>query len=254
VAVTRFYLPSSGAAAVSPAFDSAWDVTTSADRIRCVTTKSSTALSAPTRSGAGIDPSNRLARQYVSDPIPAKTVNGTVKGQIKCLEAGSTNDFMPQIVIYVVSNDGSTVRGTLLAADNAALSNEFPITTRANRKFPRGWTGSGTSLSAVAAQENDRIVIELGWRQESTNAAGGQTPLEFGDNAANDLAEDETDTGADNPWIEFSADLFAAAAPAAVVSPRVYGQAVGRAASWCKRTPAGLLVPDLWLPLPARGG
>lgn len=40
-------------------------------------------------------------------------------------------------------------------------------------------------------------------------------------------------------------------APASVVRPRTLGQAAQRAATWCKRTPRGILVPDLWRPVGA---
>ena len=209
---TRFYLPSTGAAAVSPAFTLSgfsWTHTASADRIAAVTTKINSAVTDKVvvgTSGIGID---QLFRQYVSAPIPAQTIGGTVKGQIRALEETTSADARAQIVIYVVSNDGSTLRGVLYAGDTGALASEFTNTARQNRKFPRS---SPVSLSSVAASTNDRIVMEIGARRSGSSYV--DVYLVFGDNSATDLAEDETTAAENNPWIEFSDDLFNPSTPA----------------------------------------
>lgn len=200
---TRYYLPSTGAAAVSPAFDGSWEKSDQADRIKCVTTKIGSAMGTPARNGAAVNPSDTLVRQYVSDPIGAQTITGTVKGQVICMETANSNNLMAQLLIKVVSNDGGTVRGTALAHNTAALSNEFALTLT-NRKYPRGWSGAGTTLTDVTAQDGDRIVIEVGKRQESTNSSSTLN-VQLGDDGGTDLPEDETDTTTTkNPWIEFS--------------------------------------------------
>jgi hypothetical protein len=203
--VTRFYLPSSGAADVTPSFDAGWFNTASADALKCVTARISSAMSnknvSETNSTANQDWAMRM---YVSDPIGAQTITGTVKGQIRALESGSAGDQRAQMLVKVVSNDGGTSRGTLLAFDTSALSNEF-ATSATNRKFPKG--SSGSALSSVAAQNNDRIVIELGFRKGDTSSTNFAATLVFGDNSASDLPEDETTTTANNPWVEFSMTL-----------------------------------------------
>lgn len=223
---TRFYLPISGAAAVSPTFGggTAWGSTTGADRIRCVTAKSSTALTNKTITESSGTHNNKLGRQYVSDPIAAGNITGTVKGIIRCVESAADVDAMAQCVIYVVSNDGATVRGQLIAFTTAALSSEF-ATTLTNRKFPFGWSGAGASVTTVTAQANDRIVIEVGTRTPS--GEDGTASLNLGDTGSTDCAEDETGTAANVPWIEFSADLFAVAFIA--YKPIIIDQAVSRA-------------------------
>lgn len=203
---TRFYLPQTGAAAVSPTFG-AWDSTTGGDRIRCVVTKSSTALTSKVIAENSTSNFNLLGRQYVSDAIQAGDITGTVKGILRALENVATENAMPQILIRVFSNDGSTSRGTLINFDNSALSNEY-VTALTNRKFPKGWTGSGVTVTTVTAQANDRIVIEFGSR--ALVGGEGTSSLNFGDTGATDCTEDETGTAANVGWIEFSADLFAA--------------------------------------------
>lgn len=206
---TRFYLPDTGVAAVSPAFDGSWERTAAADRRRCVTAKIGSTIANRGNVGFGVNPSDTLIRQYVSDPLSAASAAllastpGNVKGQARCQENAATDDVCAQLLIAVCSNDGATIRGTLLPHNTAVLSSEWANASSTNRNFPRG---GSTALTAVAsAVANDRIVIEMGYRQHSTVTIN-QT-IRFGDSAASDLPEDETTTTDLNPWIEFSADV-----------------------------------------------
>lgn len=208
MAATKFYLPSTGAAAVSPAFTLSgfsWTDTASADRIAAVTTKINSAVTDKVVAGTGGTGIDQLFRQYVSAPIGGGPITGTVKGQIRTLEELTAADARAQIVIYVVSNDGSTLRGVLYGGDTAALSSEFSNAGRVNRKFPRS---SPVSVSSVSAATNDRIVMEIGARRSGSGAV--DVYLVFGDTTTgSDLPEDETtSTSTTLPWIEFSEDLF----------------------------------------------
>ncbi len=74
---TRFYLPSTGAAAVSPSYAAWADTGQAGSRLKAVTTKISSAMAGVyVASVAGGE--RTLIRQYVSDPIPAQTITGTV--------------------------------------------------------------------------------------------------------------------------------------------------------------------------------
>ena len=196
---TRIYLPSTGTNAVSPAFGGWGDTTTGApDRIRCVTKKIGTTMIGESFTSGGGGPGNTtyLNRQYVSDPIAAQTISGTVKGQVRGTD--NTATVYSAILIRVVSNDGSTVRGTLLAL--TAGANDYPAALT-NR-----YTPASTALAAVTAQNGDRIVIEIG----ISKTAGGAKVISqsFGDDSATDLPENETETLAYNPWIEFSQNII----------------------------------------------
>lgn len=207
---TRFYLPNGAVApgmnaAVLPPFDSSWENTATAVRYRCVTEKKMTGMGNPLGTGHGVNPSDTLRIQYVSDPIAAQVISGTVKGQIACNEDADTYQMMPQFLAKIVSFDGQTERGILYAHQTEAITNEF-ATLITNRKFPRNWAGSGATLSSVTALSEDRIVLELGIRQESTATTFFR--LYIGDNNPDDLPENETETGSSfNPWIEFSQNI-----------------------------------------------
>ena len=238
---TRFSLPSSGAAAVTVPPDASWGALNSFDRVRLPPTVQSTPLTSKTVSTLGIKDKNVLVRQYISDPLAAQTIGaGTVKGIIKALESSSSDDFRAQLVIRVVSNDGQTVRGTILPADDGALASEFP-TVITSRKFPLAWAGAGAATTSVVAQLGDRLVVEVGFRAHafafrSIFSFLGLTfswsvgTLRFGDPAAvADAAEDETATTDLRPWVEFSQTITfdAGTAPPPPAVPPELGAFVG---------------------------
>lgn len=203
---TRLYPNKSTAAAVSPAYDASWEGTGSAVRrlLGAVPDGSSFAVGLLTSTANGTNPNDQLWRQFVSAPLAAQTITGTIKGQFLVEEAQATLDADAQLVVRVVSNDGSTVRGTLLASDTSALSSEFVATTYTNRKFPKA-AGSPATLSSVAVLDGDRIVAEVGMRVHST--IGNVSGFTLGGTGASDLPEDETTTANGYAWIEFSADI-----------------------------------------------
>lgn len=209
---TRFYLgtydtaPDGGL--VAPTFDASWEQTTSAVRSRMRPFKRNSAFASLTIAESSTSGTfDFLFRQYISDPLNAGSITGTVKGIIRCLESATDADMRAQMLIKVVSRDGTTTTGTLLAHDASALTSEFDATTLTNRKFPLAWAGAGTALGSVSAAQGDRVVIEIGVRAHNVTATSKTATLRFGESGGADLAEDETSTVDDNPWIEFSQDL-----------------------------------------------
>lgn len=208
---TRYYFPSTGAAACSPTFgggtSSGWGMTTGADRLEAVTIRINSSMTNKVSNGSGNNQGlSPLVRQYVSKSIGAQTIIGTIKGQARALESSTSNNQRARLIVYVVSGDGATVRGVLYeGSDTIAGSNptgEFNTSLR-NAKFP--WISeSPATLSSVTAQNGDRIVFEWGANKENFSATGRTVTISFGDNSGTNLAEDEITTTANNPWIEFS--------------------------------------------------
>lgn len=206
-AQTRLYLPSSGAAAVSPTFSAGWDDTGGADHLALATASGGATAQVQLTSTDTVTTTDadQLWRQYVSPPLNgAQSISGTVKGQVKVKESSNAQNARAQLVIYVVSNDGSTVRGILLDFDTSALSSEFS-TSNINKKFPLAAISPAT-LSSVSASDCDRLVIEYGARDHSTGV-GATVSATFGDDSATDLAENETSSATSDPWIEFSGTI-----------------------------------------------
>jgi hypothetical protein len=205
---TRFYTSNTSVLDFVATPSTEWDNTTGFDRVPISTTRLSTAMSTKTVFDATAT-QNRdiLARQLVSAPLAAQTISGTVKGRIRVAEGGSTQNLRAQCIIRVMSSDGLTVRGTLYAGDVTTgfgnPTSEFAVTTLTNRQMPRG---ASQALTNVITQLNDRIVVEIGYRKHA--AVSTSATINFGDDSATDLAENETETTANNPWIEFSGTIL----------------------------------------------
>lgn len=201
---TRFYLPSTGASAVSPTFDPVWDVDGQAGARRAaVRTRISSAMASVTIVDEFASGTQRyLMRQYVTEGLPAQTISGTFKGQIR-VSADDPAWNRVSLSVRAVSNDGSTFAGSDIVALNEFYANANFSASLTNRRIA---DGDGLS-NVIAINEGDRLVIEVGVR---TSAASFESIVNanFGDDSSTDLAEDESTTAADNPWIEFSANLF----------------------------------------------
>lgn len=158
---------------------------------------------------------NAIHWQFVSEPIDAITISGTIKGQLLAQQSLATTNACVQFRAYVISGDGVTVRGVLVGVDNSALTSEFAVSAWTNRKIPRGWTGSGAAMASVAAQRGDRLVFEIGCRvtpADNGNHVFAETLIGAPTVPGADLPEDEvtaddTTPQSFNPWIEISDDL-----------------------------------------------
>ena len=195
---SRAYFPDDIAALISPAIDAGWAGTVSLRR-QATLIKGVSALAAGSTISVAATGVSYIDRQYILGPIQAQTITGTVKGQLLAREfAASDNVTRSNIGIRVVSSDGSTVRGTLLAIGVAGgTTAELSDTGFRNRKI-----AIAASLSSVDALAGDYIVIELGFRSPTA----GTTPeaaFKYGENAS-DLPEDETQTTDGAGWLEFS--------------------------------------------------
>lgn len=196
-------MPSAGASLINPAFSAGWNQTAGADRVRAVLAKSNTPLAARTITPDGTPNADSLIRMYVSDPVNAGSISGTVKSYAQANVLSAFPDGKSQLCIRVISRDGTVVRGTLLALSGAGIGANWlqnPSGTR-NAQF----AASGTALSAVTAQQGDRIVWEMGVFGISDFGRNQKGRIYFGDPTATaDLPENETQTTLGDPWIEFS--------------------------------------------------
>ncbi len=165
-----------------------------------------------------VSPFAQAVLRYVIGPIAAQTISGTVKCQMRGSESNAGANATPAIAVKLIKPDG-TDRSVLLiqtASDSATVGNEFK-TTLTNATFKNVAEIAAMTLTPQTATAGDYLVIELGFRSATTTQR--TVNLSYGDNSATDLLEDTTTTAANNPWVEFSADIpllhTASAAPTA---------------------------------------
>lgn len=196
---TRIYLPSSGAAplgTIDP--DAAWESQASSFyRAPAVYEKSDTALTDITSEAPNTNNQDMLFAQFVSGTLDSAyefTAADTVRIIVRCAEENLSVDAKLAYCVRVVSGDGATVRGTLLALSRGATEFATTPTTR---------TVVVADLTPVSAQEGDRIVVEVGAYLDSP-ATGYDITLRHGDAAATDdfaFAALTTDLC---PWVEIT--------------------------------------------------
>ena len=165
--------------------------------------KTGSAMTSKTQTGAAAAGNTSGMRQYVSPPMAAQTISaGTAKGTIRVLESAA-NDNIDNISLQlrVVDALGTTFNGTSIMALNTYVPvNEFGTVLTARRLC------DGDATTSVTVNVGDRLVLDLAYR----TSAGGTTlssSFSFGDNSATDLGDNETDTAANNPFIELSVDI-----------------------------------------------
>jgi len=194
--VTRFYLPSTGEAQVCPTAAGlfAWGVKT-AITLECSVNKKNT----PMVSYTGVSPAKgaaSLIARYVSDPIAAQNISGTIHGQVQGTQNGATAGNYPAFIAYVISNDGKTLRGTFT---NVIIgTTQYPNTPAYSNRY----TPVFVNVTTVNAQDKDRIVFDIGYTSE---AASPKTASQYFGDSGVDLPSDEATTQTTfEPWVEFS--------------------------------------------------
>lgn len=209
--MTRFYFPFTGTAPVSPAFDSEWDDTSLAIRRPLNREKGTTAFNEIAYSEtSAVATYDALCGQFVSPPLRAQTLSGSFTSVIRAREGATAANARSQMVVKVVSNDGTTVKATLVAPDPAtSVTNEWVATATAtaarNQYFPVG-TGPKTFTSYTCI-DGDRLVIEIGGRFCNTTTTAQTLAVRFGENAT-DLVSNQTGTTEGAPWIDFANDIL----------------------------------------------
>lgn len=162
------------------------------------------------------------AWMLIGPPMEVQTISGTVKGRTRAAQTLSTAHANSAVIIRVASGDGTTIRGTLLALTAGSASGGVdPECTTAptatadgygqNRELPYG-AGSPVAISSLAVLQGDRIIIELGFRYQTTTVPSNARLMAGWNMIGGDLPEDQIALGSsvwDNaPWIEFSDDII----------------------------------------------
>ena len=179
-----------------------------------------------------------IVRQFVSsEALASQTISGTIKGQVRAYETHSGANCDLAVRVALCASDGTNVRELLaIKSEGNAAGNpvggapEFVVTptTPTNRKFEEGAADYALDLTSTAADANDRLIVEVGYGMQTTSSTR-RGILVFGDDSGTDLAEDETTTTANNPWVEFSMDItFAGGGPPATPAFRLSLLRAGR--------------------------
>ncbi len=149
------------------------------------------------------NPYERLLGRWVSDPLTAQTISGTLDYCLLMRETDAAMNATAKLHIYVTQGDSDTPRGTLLA--NAVDVQEFAV----HASQYAGISVSGLSLSSLAVSAGDRIVVEVGYSAANAVATSYTAGVKYGGMAsdADGSSSGVSGTGTVASWVEFSGDL-----------------------------------------------
>ena len=203
----RFPLPSGGSVVLtSLGYATGWNKTSQAARFPLPRTLTDTVDVSRTALTSATSPELHCVAQFQSPALAAQTISGTLKGQIRSSVNNLTFAGTVAIAARVVSSDGLTLRGELLAptASQSASTPPRLSTSTINRSFRDSADNTDISLNPVTSISGDILVVEIGARDVDTGTTRSAA-LRFLDLAINAyLPEDETTSTALNPWVEFS--------------------------------------------------
>ena len=203
---TRFYLPASAATTpISPTPDAAWEDTSILIRANTSTTKISNPMLTVNFDDADVTDRDVIFNQYVSSELTSgQTITGAqaIKGQARVVESDIGNNMFLTLGIRVIASNGSTVQKTVLTVTRDNTEAVAEPTALTNRQFTA--TSAAGNYTTVAG---DSLVIEIGMGGDPIGGACHCSQIRLGDAAASDLAEDDTTTTDNNPWVELTDTL-----------------------------------------------
>jgi len=196
---TRYYLNTGTTSPVAPAANAGWNVTTGAIQYRMSEVKDGSTLANNVSASVGAAAVRKvLIDQWVSDPLAAQTITGTLTGQIR-YDISSVTSTTGQGFAYlrIISNDGTSIVtevGTLTTTD---LS-----TTTTNR------TMISLNVGTLTINSGERICIDIGWNYSVGTNTTRTAFISTGSSSGTDLPVDNTATAANDPWMEFSDNII----------------------------------------------
>ena len=205
-AQTRLYFPAAELPAVTPAVQTGWSDSSERESRSLSSSKGTSAITAGQTVDILEDQANYddLDRQYISTRMAANVTftnaSTTVRAVVMMREFATTDDVTQCIMgIRVMSEDGTTLRATLLAVANYGPTLEFiNNATMRNKRCADGDTVTATYTTVLG----DRLVVEIGYMTDGAETSP-QAAAKWGENAT-DCAENETNTTDCAGWIEFS--------------------------------------------------
>jgi len=204
---TRIYLPSSGAASVTP---STWNFPNQINPLTFagVITRLNSTQTTRLQATGTTSPILKAMFRWIIGPLATQSIAGTINLVMQCFESSALANATLAVAIKIIQPSGVD-RAVLLAAvgsDSAASPQEMGTTPLANK---RAWNLTEVRpipLTSQNAISGDYLVIEVGFRSATTTTRN--ISIRYGDTTSGELAD--ADSGANDyaPWIDFSQTLL----------------------------------------------
>lgn len=201
---TRLYLSSDDTQYTPPTNKAGWEGTGSSVVQRLSRRRSGIATDIAIPENDASPTFDRLLGKWISDPLAAQTISGTVAFMLLMAESLAAGDLFPHIHAYVTQGDTDSVRGTLIANYIGAAELAVNASNHEIVSLP------SVALTSVTAVAGDRLVVEIGYRATNTVTTGYTGKLKFGGTTSDAVGTETNVTGTSNTtatWLEFSGDL-----------------------------------------------
>lgn len=186
-AKTKYYLLNVAAPYTPATIRGAWDQTAGAVTKALSASKvgGGATTSVAIAETSATNPFNVLLGRWVSGPLAAQTISGTLNVVIAVLESAAAADMNWHLHVYVTQGDSDTPRGTLLTDYTEALGvNEWPTVTPTFKAL-----NAAAALSSLAITAGDRMVVEIGYVSREAAATSRTGTLRYGTLSATMLTE-----------------------------------------------------------------
>ncbi|GAA0705257.1 hypothetical protein GCM10010193_70410 [Kitasatospora atroaurantiaca] len=192
---TRFWLTNAAAPYTPATRRGAWDVASGEDvQLLGRKPQGSAGTSSINVGSTSADRDVLLHRSISAGAVKAGTISGTVEWTIGVKESNVDLNGFWHLHVYVTSGDTDTPRGTLLT--DYIGSTEFTTTAT-------GIDPGAQTVTPVAIQVGDRIVVEIGYRANALATTYNAT-VNYGNTGGTDLAASDTAVTTEPGWVEFS--------------------------------------------------
>lgn len=200
---TKLYLSNDDAMFTPTAFRGTWTNTSGATTHRLSRARSGGATADTAIDNVTTNPLNRCIARFVSDPLAAQSISGTLDAKLVFRETDAAANMTCRIHIWLSTGDTDTVRATLL--NQYIDSTEFAVDAANFSAIVL----SAVALSTQSATAGDRIVVEIGFSAANAVSTSYTGAMKFGGVVAD---ADGTESGVTasfdvSPWIQFSGNL-----------------------------------------------
>jgi hypothetical protein len=193
----QFYLTADAALYTPPTWKGGWDSTADAETLLLDSTKTTADITKYTIQSVSAfetssSPLHRIAlARFVSGPLLAQTVSGTIQIMAGVLASDISAELYYSLHVWATVGNSDTVRGTLLNqySEPQASNNAWPIDPKGRDMMV------SAALNAVTIEDDDRIVVEVGYVARNTSSTEFTGTLYYGtdyySNGSPDMVRDE---------------------------------------------------------------
>lgn len=205
--VQRWYLTNSPAPLIPATVKANWEQTGGAVARMLAKTPAGAAATNGVAESVGTADQDVLVGRWVSEALATQTISGTVDLVVAtACDAGAAGLLATSAHLWVTQGDTDTIRGVLL--DNYVLAQALDDWGTAG---PHAWPTAQT-LTSVAVQAGDRLVLELGYRADNELTFAVTGTVYYG--GGGDLEVGSASATAGSPSLRFSSTILTADVPA----------------------------------------